>query len=318
MHTLFHRTWDTRTEQISILTSLFTSFTLQLANTFYAIKHTVRRPTPYNHSLAFCYVLYGASFIPLMLSTTPTLELGDRGQDPGDPNHGAYKAVQTLVRAWMVLYAVSTLGYLVLVQMRFRVVKAVWRYRDEWDWAFIGLTLAIWTTTTVLSVMSTSQPFTSAGWTLYALLIDHILSFSFIYSLYSVRRAAGGARQAQWKRVVTALIVICVVTWVCLGLLVIGNTAFRNDQGIRTLMFRVGYAFTPLEFSGALVFIYNAKSLVSPPEPPKQPPKPTPQLPRSKSVRTLEDVTAPASAMPSLPMSSLKSQATDVEGLKGE
>ncbi|KAI9102552.1 hypothetical protein DFS34DRAFT_673816 [Phlyctochytrium arcticum] len=243
-------------------------FMLQAGNVVYGFRHTRRRPTVYNISLFICLVIYALSFVPLMMSTAPAIGLQDETQITALED---VRYVAILKRVWTAAYSIATLMYLILVQIRFRVVKSLHQYNKLYDTAFLVVTGLAWLLSVLWGVVivddnnATLQALSTAAWTLYALLIDHSLSFAFIYQLYKSRRAAGGAKKKKWKEVVYSLIFICVVTWLCLVLLSISTLAFPHDSAVRTFVFRLGYAFTPLEFSGALVFIYNAKELVSAP-----------------------------------------------------
>ncbi|RKO84246.1 hypothetical protein BDK51DRAFT_52934 [Blyttiomyces helicus] len=105
-----------------------------------------------------------------------------------------------------------------------------------------------------------------ALWTAYALVVDNILSFIFIYRLWNCRarlaRQQTDDRLREWTRVVGALAVLCLVTWIGLAVLLVDNVCFDDAPATKSLMFRVAFACTPLDFSGALVFIYTVRRLM--------------------------------------------------------
>ncbi|KAJ3170967.1 hypothetical protein HDU87_008442 [Geranomyces variabilis] len=262
-------------DEFGTLTSTFTvvGFTLALLNILFAVQHAWNRRTVYNYFLVLCLTTYASSFVPLMLSTMPTLQLPDGADSPESAAYEQWQEVDNLLKIWKALYGFAVLQYIFLVQVRFRVVKSVFKYHVLWDWAFAVITLVFYVvcsltygifTTFPHTTVSLGQALATAAWTLYALVVDHFLSFTFIRELYYMRKRVGG-RRAGWRRVVTALVAVCVVSWICLLLLVMANLAFPNDNLMRTFLFRLGYSFTPLEFSGALVFIYNAKRLMANP-----------------------------------------------------
>ncbi|KAJ3147710.1 hypothetical protein HDU86_007885 [Geranomyces michiganensis] len=204
----------------------------------------------------------------------PTLELPDGADSPTSAAYPKWQEVNGWLKIWKALYGLSVLQYIFLIQHRFRVVKSVFKYHELWDWAFVIITLVLYAVCSVTYGIVTHFPGTSvslgqalatAAWTLYALLVDHFLSFTFIRELYYMRKRVGG-RRAGWRRVVSALVAVCAISWICLLLLVMANLAFPHDNLMRTFLFRLGYSFTPLEFSGALVFIYNAKRLMANPD----------------------------------------------------
>ncbi|KAI8585877.1 hypothetical protein BDZ88DRAFT_484339 [Geranomyces variabilis] len=271
-----------RTDEFGTLTSIFTvvGFTLALLNVLFAVQHAWNRRTVYNYFLVLCVTTYASSFVPLMLSTMPTLQLPDGADSPDNAAYGQWQEVNDLLKIWKALYGLAVLQYIFLVQHRFRVVKSVFKYHEFWDWAFVIITLILYAVCSLTygifthfpnTTVSLGQALATAAWTLYALVVDHFLSFTFIRELYYMRKRVGG-RRAGWKRVVTALVAVCVVSWICLLLLVIANLAFPHDNLMRTFLFRLGYSFTPLEFSGALVFIYNAKRLMANPDAPRKDP----------------------------------------------
>ncbi|KAJ3278548.1 hypothetical protein HK104_002242, partial [Borealophlyctis nickersoniae] len=236
---------------------------LQIGNIVYATNHALRRPTVFNLVLLIALILYACSFIPLLMTTSLTIDLDGITEDAG--NAYLFKRLDVLVRIYTALFGLSSLMYLVLVQIRFRVVKSLMPYKNYWDWIFVGVTVSICIVTTflfgvIIPKNAILQSIASAIWSLYALTVDNVLSFIFIRQLYKTRRnlnTIGASQRKAWTRVVVALCGLCSITWVCLALLVTGNLFFKEQHSTRTFMFRLAYAFTPLEFSAALVFIYT-------------------------------------------------------------
>jgi hypothetical protein len=130
------------------------------------------------------------------------------------------------------------------------------------------------------------------AWTLYALVMDNVLSGIFLWHMWRFRErmlarvprfggeegleaiamaihpAAEAAKtqarehkRSLWKKVVLALVALCLTTWTFFILIFISSIVYAQDAIMRTVLFRVGYGFTPLEFAGGLVFIYSIRSL---------------------------------------------------------
>ena len=95
----------------------------------------------------------------------------------------------------------------------------------------------------------------SALWTLYALVVDNILCFIFLYQLFKCRARVSNSDRLNslWKKSVYGLGVLCLTSWICLALIIAASFAYSNDPLGRSLLYRVAYAFSPLQFSGALV-----------------------------------------------------------------
>ncbi|KAJ3296853.1 hypothetical protein HK104_001095 [Borealophlyctis nickersoniae] len=279
---------------------------LQIGNIAYATQHAVRRPTTFNLVLVSALIIYALSFVPLLMTTTLTIDLGSQQDSPASPIHYQFVRLDALVRTYTALYGVSTLVYILLVQIRFRVVKSIMPYKNHWDWIFVGVTVTVFSLTTllfgvILPISPILQSIASAIWSLYGLTVDNVLSFIFIRQLYKTRRNvnATSTNRKVWARVVAALCALCSVTWLCLGLLIGGNVLFADDHGMRTFFFRLAYAFTPLVFSAALVFVYTVRTLMSgsAAATPSSLPSPAAMVP--KSARLAIKIPSRAPVMPS-------------------
>jgi len=170
------------------------------------------------------------------------------------------------------LYAISTLMYLLLVQVRFRVIKNILPYRDLWDHAFMCVTIIIWSLTTLLfgiilfdSVAPKISLAFSALWTFYALVVDNILSWLFLYNLFKCRARVSNSKRLKslWTKSVYGLGILCATTWVSLLLLLLAIFKFSDASfgSTRALLYRIAYAFSPIQFSGTLLFIYAVQLL---------------------------------------------------------
>ncbi|RKO92674.1 hypothetical protein BDK51DRAFT_34127 [Blyttiomyces helicus] len=251
-------------------------FLIQLGNVFYGSIHVIKRPTTFNLVLAVALVMYLLSFMPLVLTTELTVELAGHVDSPDSPLQWKFVRLKWLLRIYSALYSCATLLYLLLVQIRFRVIKTLLPYSDLWDWALVTVTVLIWGSTAIaLGVVYPRtvmlQSIAMAIWTAYALVIDNVLSFVFLFQLWNCRRrltsatsASRGAvrRQQQYSRVVAALIGFCVLSWVGVSLLFASDAVGPKHQLTRLVLFRAAYACTPLDFSGALVFIYTVRQLM--------------------------------------------------------
>lgn len=108
--------------------------TIQIFNIAYAIRHVIQRPTAFNIVLLLCLFLFLMSFFPMLcrfcdlildvslFSFTQLIAGVDWLSD----------TILTLNRVHNSFYAISTLMYLLLVQVRFRVIKNILPYRDLW------------------------------------------------------------------------------------------------------------------------------------------------------------------------------------------
>ncbi|KAJ3266838.1 hypothetical protein HK104_006011, partial [Borealophlyctis nickersoniae] len=153
------------------------------------IYHLLAKRTPFNYALVVCMVIYVISFIPQLMSVRLTMEYG-AGLRSSDADR---KELDGYVRAYTALYGLGGCIYIVLVQIRFRVIKVVMPYRDIIDWFFIGLTIVVCASTCflfgVIMPMSPSiQTGASAAWACYGLAVDNILTALFIRVLYKSRK----------------------------------------------------------------------------------------------------------------------------------
>jgi hypothetical protein len=106
------------------------------------------------------------------------------------------------------------------------------------------------------------QSLGQAGWSLWALGIDNVLSLTFIHQLYKSRTAIGDSKQQVFRKVIRSLATLLTVSWLCLALAVAGTFIFPKNNIMRTLCFRFAYAFSPCQFTGALVFVKGVKQLL--------------------------------------------------------
>ncbi|KAI8823727.1 uncharacterized protein EV422DRAFT_504876 [Fimicolochytrium jonesii] len=229
---------------------------LQFGNSMYAARHAWMRPVTYNLMLLTSCATYAGSFIPLFAAKT-------------DDEYNIYPNM----RIWTALYGVSTLMYTIIIQIRFRAIKALLPYGDVYiftdapkDRIFLGVTVCLWCTTIipfgVVIGSRKSQSLFTAAWTAYVLLVDNVISFMFISQVYKCQAILGGTRRKEWARVVGSLAFVCVTMWISVLSLVAANLFLVPSKIFYSFQFV--FCCTPLQFSGALVFIYNAQALVSP------------------------------------------------------
>ncbi len=169
-------------------------------------------------------------------------------------------------------FAVSTFMYLLLIQTRFRVIKSILPYRNLYDYLFVIVTIIVWCGTTFLfgivafgSVSPAQSLAFSALWTLYALIVDNILSWLFLYHLFKCRAQVSNTDRLKrlWSQSVIGLGILAGTTWICLILTAIATFAFAKDNVSRALMYRVAYCFSPVQFSGSLVCSFFSTILLS-------------------------------------------------------
>ncbi|KAJ3049410.1 hypothetical protein HK097_009581 [Rhizophlyctis rosea] len=245
---------------------------IQLCNIAYGIRHAIQRPTKFNLILLACALVYAVSFVPLLLTSALTVELNSTRKS--ESNAYLFTRLDTLVRTYTALFGSATLAYILLVQVRFRVVKSLMKYRDFYDWIFVSVTITIWLLTSflfgvILHVAPTTQSIVLGAWSVYALAVDQTLSFIFIRQLYKTRKAVSATKDSQkeFYKVVLALCLLCFISWLGLTMVIVSNVFFKNDHIMRTLLFRAAYMISPFHFSGAMVFIYTVRSLVVPSSP---------------------------------------------------
>ncbi|KAI9008308.1 hypothetical protein BC832DRAFT_591544 [Gaertneriomyces semiglobifer] len=254
-----------------VLNYVFTgiAFAVQLGNSGVAVKHAIQRRTLFNGFMATCMVVYAASFIPLFFTSKLAVETAYLDKET---HKDKFDQQSRCVRLWTAAYAVATLIYIILIQIRFRVVKSVLRYRNFLDNAYIIVSTIIWIgTIVILGIIYPPTPsiqsIATIMWTIYALLVDNVLSIVFITQLYAIRSRLKQSRDMErsFKRVRAGLFFLCGMTWIGVSFSVIGNAAFAKDQVMRTLFFRVSLIFSPLEFLGALIYIYTVRMLFNNP-----------------------------------------------------
>ncbi|KAJ3145478.1 hypothetical protein HDU89_007103 [Geranomyces variabilis] len=245
---------------------------IQACNAAYCLQHALDRRTSFNSVLCACMIVYMASFIPLMFTSRMAVELSFFQDSPTSPFHAEFKKQQAIIQIWTALYGLGTFPYVILVQIRFRVVKAVFKYHKNWDHAFVGFTSAVWLAT--IAVCGVIYPpsvqvqgLATTAWTIYALLCENLLSFIFISQLFQVRRQLNSGIEAQFQKVRRSLFFLCSMTWIGLALSLIAWTYYANDGMMRTLFFRASMTFSPLAYSGALVYIYTVRTLFQPKRP---------------------------------------------------
>ncbi|TPX62691.1 hypothetical protein PhCBS80983_g00412 [Powellomyces hirtus] len=224
----------------------------------------------FNTVLAGCMILYAASFVPLLFTSRRAVELSFFEDSPDSPLHKDFKKLQSTVRVWTALYGLATFPYVILVQIRFRVVKAVFKYHKNWDTAYIVVTTVIWLGVLVVcGVVYPPSPqlqgMATTGWTIYALASDNVLSFIFISQLFEVRRQLNKGIEVAFRKVRRSLFFLCFMTWIGLSISLIGWTRYATNGMMRTLLFRASLTFSPLAYSGALVYIYTVRTLFSAP-----------------------------------------------------
>ncbi|KAI8928602.1 hypothetical protein BC831DRAFT_397332, partial [Entophlyctis helioformis] len=261
---------------------------IQLCNTIYAIRHAMRLPSHFNIFLVVSMVIYSFSFVPLFLTTG----LGSVSSSVNFFNSGEIKRRAEFVyifnQSHNFMFGLATLMYVLLVQFRFRIIKTMMPYSDALDTIFVTLTILLWTGAAFVvgflgtiiwpkTVTNGVQLQSFSLWAAYALIVDTTLSFIFMVKLFSSRKklmnamrsnvAAGTvyasdiAARRTMSIVFRALTTLCCVSALSFSLVLISATVFAKDPVHRKLMYRIGYSFSPLQFSGALVFVYSVPTL---------------------------------------------------------
>ncbi|KAJ1342986.1 hypothetical protein BSLG_002493 [Batrachochytrium salamandrivorans] len=248
--------------------------TIQLCNTMYALRHAFTMKTSFNTMLAISMVIYSASFLPLFLTAGLTSTSGSlTGSSESDIASREY-FISVLNMSHNFLFASASFMYILLVQLRFR------------DTVFVVFTVAIWTVAAFLigtlgtiiwpariSVVLQLQSFVL--WSIYALFVDTVLSFTFAVKLFSMRRKITNLMKSSdlcgdayarrlMRNVMRALALLCGIAWVSFVLVAVSATVFSRDPVQRKLLYRLGYALSSLEFTGALRSASNTGSSVGP------------------------------------------------------
>ncbi|KAJ3148948.1 hypothetical protein HDU86_007306 [Geranomyces michiganensis] len=112
----------------------FTAIALatQAGNSVYSTRNAIERRTTFNSVLGACNIIYMFSFIPLMFTSRMAVELSFFQDSPTSPFHAQFQKQQMILRIWTALYGLGTFPYVILVQIRFQVVKAVFKYEKIW------------------------------------------------------------------------------------------------------------------------------------------------------------------------------------------
>ncbi|KAL2915142.1 hypothetical protein HK105_205247 [Polyrhizophydium stewartii] len=269
-----------------LLIAMF-GFTVQLCNTIYAFRHAKTFSSQFNLALFVSMVIYSLSFVPMFL----TVGLGSE-----EASFAGFSAAELQSRATLIyylnqtqnlLYPLSTGTYVLLVQIRFQTIRVVMSYPSIIDKLFLGLTVVFWFVVpfTVGALGSYiwpgyvtlgTQMFAFAVWTIYALLVDTILSFIFMYKIFVARKKlinymrTSGRRREQdtaalklMRNVGLALVMLCTISWISESFIFLSSTVYVNDPIIRKLCFRVAYACSPLQFTGGLILVYSITEVFS-------------------------------------------------------
>ncbi|KAJ3035551.1 hypothetical protein HK097_004177, partial [Rhizophlyctis rosea] len=216
---------------------------VQTCNVAYGTHHAHLRPTKFNVILVLSIFVSALSFIPLLLTTRPAIELaGTRITHENKPD---FWLLDVQVRTFTAMYSVASLTYILMEQIRFRLVKYFLPYSDKWDYLFVTLTLLIWTLTTVVfgvihPITPSIQTLAGAAWTSYGLLVDNLLSFTLMHQILSNRQHLSTIDPLQHvRRLIRALALLCATSWVALAVFIVGNFLYPTDGKMRTLFFRV-------------------------------------------------------------------------------
>ncbi|KAJ3030557.1 hypothetical protein HDV00_008853 [Rhizophlyctis rosea] len=242
---------------------------VQTCNVGYGVHHAIKRPTKFNIVLVWVIALSALSFVPLLLTTRLSIELA--GVPRTEENRADFFLLDALARTFTAMYSFASLVYVLLEQIRFRLVKYFMPYSNKYDYFFVVLTVAVWALSQMLfgviyPISPSIQLLASAGWSAYGLLVDNLLSFTLMHQLLSNRQELSSMNVADTvRRVIISLCALCASSWLALGVLVTGNVLWPEDGAMRTLFFRAAYSLTPFQFSGSLVFMYTIRALLKAP-----------------------------------------------------
>ncbi|KAJ3007124.1 hypothetical protein HKX48_009308, partial [Thoreauomyces humboldtii] len=261
---------------------------IMLFNVLWGAHLCWKRPNRYNAFLlmsATFYLLSEGIQLPITLvsGTRNRGYLNHLAKLPNDspigqmnPDWARRNAIAVLQRAYNAFFAFATVSYLLLVQVRFRVLKTIMPYSSVFDILFVVVTLAIWAVTMVLFniVLYQGSTLTSATmaaiWNVYVLVVDQVLCGVFLYKLADFQVALGqttsaeARNQASGRRMVlVALVNLAVVAWLCFALFLWSHLGWPNDPGMQTVLFRAATAFSSLTVTSALAFVFAVRRMMT-------------------------------------------------------
>ncbi|TPX60646.1 hypothetical protein SpCBS45565_g07453 [Spizellomyces sp. 'palustris'] len=260
---------------------------IQFFNCIWAASVLFRRPNPYNGTLVICGFFYLLAQGIVVTQTIISFSGGknheylnmleDLGQ--GEEVKQQYSdwrlgvIMPWLQRTYNFVYGVATLVYVLIVQIRFRVVRRIVPYWKGWDHIFVGFTVLLWAATFLTwNVIHYSRDGLPSGisagvWNIYVLLVDQVLCLLFLLRLNmfqrKFRQSTSVQRQSASRTVFVALISLAIMSWVAFGVFMYSNMGWRHDEGMRNILFRVASALSGAIMSAALLFIYTVKTMMT-------------------------------------------------------
>lgn len=158
-----------------------------------------------------------------------------------------------------ILFLCSTFAYVLLVQTRFQVIRAIVPYSRVWDHCWAITTVTIFFASGVICGMllpairpsfshSGMQIMSVAVWVTYSLAVD---SFVSLFFLIRMRKSLheGAKKKTRW--VIWSLLLIFLCTWLGLGSAAAGALVKQADM--KRLAYRLGFSISTVQFSGAVV-----------------------------------------------------------------
>ncbi|KND02672.1 uncharacterized protein SPPG_01757 [Spizellomyces punctatus DAOM BR117] len=305
---------------------------IQLFNCIWAASVLFRRPNPYNGTLVICGVFYLLAQGIVVTQTIISFSGGknheyltmleDLGQgEEVKQQYSDWKLgviMPWLQRTYNFVYGVATLVYVLIVQIRFRVVRRIVPYWKGWDHIFVGFTVILWAATFLTwNVIHYSRDGLSSGisaavWNIYVLVVDQLLCVLFLMRLKMFQRKFGQSirRQTARRTVFVALICLAIMSWVAFGVFMYSNMGYRHDEGMRNVLFRVASALSGFMMSAALLFIYTVKTMMTG--------STTSQLSRSKGSGGTELEPSSALRIPRKPEAALTDATERLHAVEGQ
>ncbi|KAJ3258632.1 hypothetical protein HK103_003421 [Boothiomyces macroporosus] len=107
-------------------------------------------------------------------------------------------------------------------------------------------------------------------WSVYVLLVDNVISFVFVMQVYKSRdlfysMVAPNERIKAHNRMFTvmkAVTLLASISWICIIMAFVSGYVYGSMPAERQFLYRIGFSFSPLMYSGALVFVYTVRKLV--------------------------------------------------------
>ncbi|KAJ3091992.1 hypothetical protein HK102_011765 [Quaeritorhiza haematococci] len=124
-----------------IVTALIIAFLIGTLNFGWSVKHCIHvgRTNKFNIALTICMGLWALHLLFMLILHLVVYRWGQ---------YYSPEAAESIHHALLIMsrltWSLATLGYVILVQLRFRVVKSVIRYHNVFDHLLMAVTVIVW------------------------------------------------------------------------------------------------------------------------------------------------------------------------------